>query len=180
MRVSRPLLVDQQPAQQHAENFVRIHKAAIFGNRADAVSIAIGGQSRVAFFFYDRFLQHRDVRLNRLRIDTRKQRIHLLPDRNKRNATLLKDPRKNSASRTIHRVDGELEPGFADQIHVGKAADRGDIRRLQISFFDGRLRAFRHRANAHLFFNFFHDGGRGRPAELPFELHPIPVPGIVA
>src|SRR5208282_262888 len=52
--------------------------------------------------------------------------------------------------------------------------------RLEVGFLDGRLRALRHRTRAQLFFNSFHDGGRGRPAKLPFELHSVPVPRIVA
>jgi len=45
--VAGPLLALQQPAQKHAEDFVRVYKAAIFCDRADAVGIAIGRQSGV-------------------------------------------------------------------------------------------------------------------------------------
>ena len=40
--------------------------------------------------------------------------------------------------------------------------------------------ALGHRAGGQFFFDLLHDGGRGRAAELAFELHAIPVPGIVA
>ena len=44
--VARPFLSFQQPAQQNGENFVRIDEAAVFGDGANAVGVAIGGKSR--------------------------------------------------------------------------------------------------------------------------------------
>jgi len=49
-----------------------------------------------------------------LGIDVRKKWVHFLPNCDERNAATLKDPRKNSPAGTIHRVDRELELGFAD------------------------------------------------------------------
>ena len=92
----------------------------------------------------------------------------------------LKNSGKNSPAGTVHRVDRELELGFADQIHVGKTANRGDVGRLEVDFFDGRFRTLRHRTSAQLFFDSLHDGGRGGAAKLSFELHSVPVPRIVA
>src|SRR5580692_9718658 len=106
---------------------MRIHKAAILGDCANAVGISVSRQASIAFLLQYGFLQQSNVRLDRLGIDTGKKGIDFLPDRNKRNAALLKDSGKNSPAGAIHRIDGELELSFADQIHVGKTADGGDV-----------------------------------------------------
>ena len=100
--VSRPLLALQQPAQQHAEYLVRVHEAAIFGDRADAVGIAIGGQTGIAVLTDHGLLQESEVWLDGFRIDARKQRVYFLADRDERNATTLKDSGKNAPAGAIH------------------------------------------------------------------------------
>ena len=52
---------------------MRIHKAAVFRRGADAVGIAIGDESRVAFFLDHNLLGGAHVRLDRLRIDSREK-----------------------------------------------------------------------------------------------------------
>ena len=49
--VAGPLLSLQHPAQQDGKAFVRIHEAAVFGDGADAVRVAIGRQPGVALSF---------------------------------------------------------------------------------------------------------------------------------
>ena len=68
---TRPLLSLDCPAQKHRDNLVRIDKTAIFRNGADAVGIAVGGKSGMAFLFNNNFLLHRNMRLNGLGIDSR-------------------------------------------------------------------------------------------------------------
>ena len=69
--IARPFLVDQQPVQQHRHALVRIDEAPIFSHSADAVGIAVACQAGMAFFFHYYFLQQRDVRQNRFRINAR-------------------------------------------------------------------------------------------------------------
>ncbi len=109
--VARPLLVLQQPFQQNAHALVRIDEAAVFRHRADAIGVAVGDQSSVAFFFHHRFLQQRDVRHDRFGIDAGEERVHFLPNRNVANAVGVEDARQNAAAGAVHRVDGEFEIG---------------------------------------------------------------------
>ena len=48
----------QQPLQEDGEELVRIHKTAVFGHRANAVGVAVGGESGMAAFIHHRLLQH--------------------------------------------------------------------------------------------------------------------------
>ncbi len=178
--VTRPLLALQQPAQKNAEDFVRVYKAPIFRDRADAVGIAIGRQSGVTLLTHHCLLQQSNVRFNGLGIDARKKRIQFLPDGNVLNPALAENPRKNPAARAVHGVDGNLELGFANEVHVGKPANGSDVRGLEVNLFHGCLRTSRHRPSAQFLFHPFHDGWSSRPAKLPFKLHSVPVPGIVA
>ena len=57
---------------------MRIHKTAVLGDRADTVCVAIGGETGMAAFLHHRFLQHCDVRFDRLGVDSWEQRIELL------------------------------------------------------------------------------------------------------
>ena len=56
---------------------MRIDEAAIFRHGAESIGITVGRHSCLAVFMYHGLLQHGDVRLNRLRIDSGKQRIQL-------------------------------------------------------------------------------------------------------
>ena len=88
---------------------MRVHKAAVLGDCAQAVGIAIGGKSRLAAFAYHGLLQQRDVRLNRFGVDPRKQRIQFAANFNVIDAVLGEDALDYSASRTVHRIDCKLE-----------------------------------------------------------------------
>ena len=88
--------------------------------------------------------------------------------------------RQHTATGAVHGIDDELELRFSDAVQVGKAANRFHIGRLQISLLDPGLLAIRHRAGVQFVLNDFHDRRSGRAAKLGFELHPIPIPRIVA
>ena len=60
---------------------MRVDESSILRHRSDAVRVAIRRQSGMTLFFENYFSQRIDMRLDRFRIDPRKQRIHLLPDR---------------------------------------------------------------------------------------------------
>src|SRR5207253_5633441 len=120
--IARPLFAFEQPAEENRENLVGIDEAAVFGDGADAVGVAIGGKARIAFLSYDRLLQQGSMRFNGLGINSRKQRIHLLADRHMLDAKLAKNTGHNSASRAVHRVNRKLEFCFGDEVDVGKAA----------------------------------------------------------
>jgi len=62
---------------EQRENLVRIHERAIAVNRADAVAIAVSGQSRVEFPFNNGLAQCADVRLNRFGMDAAETQIAL-------------------------------------------------------------------------------------------------------
>ena len=79
-----------------------------------AIGIAISCEARMAVFPHHSFLQHAYMRLNRLRVDLGKQRIDLLPDRNKLDSMLTENVRQNSAARTIHRIHSKFKFGFRD------------------------------------------------------------------
>src|SRR5207249_2887888 len=76
---------------------VRVHEAAVFGNGADSVRVPIRGQPCVASFLHYCFLQQAHMRLNRLRIYSREQRIYILADRGVANPVIIKDFRKHAA-----------------------------------------------------------------------------------
>src|SRR5208282_6841145 len=97
----------------------------------DAVSIPVSGQSGIALLADYCLLEKSNVRLDRLGINTREQRVDFLPDRDKRNAVFLKDSSKNSAAGTIHRVDGELEPALGDEVQIGETANRSNVGRFE-------------------------------------------------
>ena len=116
--IARPLLVPKQPVQQKAHALVRIDKTPIFRHRANAVGVAVRHQPSMAFFFHHGFLQQRDMRQNRLRINTREQRIHFLANRDVPNVRARQIFRENSAPRAIHRVNGKFEIRAADEIQI--------------------------------------------------------------
>ena len=75
--VARPVFMPRNhPLQQDGKDLVRIHKAAVFRRCSDSVGIAIGNESRVAFLL-DHDFAGAHVRLNGLRVDSRKERIDL-------------------------------------------------------------------------------------------------------
>ena len=85
---------------------MRVHEAAVFGNGAEPVGVAIGGHSSLAFLADNSFLQERDVRKDGLRIDAGKQRIQLTANFNVVDAGLgedvlsaLRDPSRTSHPR---------------------------------------------------------------------------------
>ncbi len=51
---------------------MRVHKAAVLGDGADAVGIAIGDETGVAFLAHHHLLRLGHVRLDGLRVDARK------------------------------------------------------------------------------------------------------------
>ena len=108
-----------------------------------------------------------------------KQRIQLLANRDIVDAAVLEDLRQHAAPRTVHRIHRETEVRFGNEIEVREFADRFRVCRFQVDFFKRDRLAVGHGAGADFFFNHLHDGGSGRPAKLRFELHAIPVPGIV-
>ena len=185
--IPRPLFVLQQPMQQHAHAFVRIDKAAVFGHRSYAVGIAVGDQARMTFFLDHNFLQHRDMRKDRFRINPRKQRVHFLTNGHVADIVCVEYFWENAPPGAVHRVDGKFEICLANQIEVGKLGNGGDIGGLQINFFDSSgcsilprfLRKGSSRRHDQLFFDQLHDRGRGRASEFGFEFHAIPVPRIV-
>ena len=124
-------------------------------------------------------LQHADVRLDRLGINVRKQRIEFLPYGNKFNFVLAEDMGEHTTSRAIHGIDSKFESGLSDQLQISEAADGTDVGRFQICFFDVRPLPVWHAASSGFLFDQFRDGGGRGTAEFGFELYPIPVPGIV-
>ncbi len=91
-----PLLALEKPLQQHRETLVRVDEAAVLGDRADAVGIAIDRQAGAALFAHHGVLEGFHVRQNRLRVDAGKQRIHLSANLQVRNSGLLEDARQHS------------------------------------------------------------------------------------
>src|SRR5271156_3962979 len=63
--VAWPFLALQQPTQQDGEDLMRIDEVAVFVDRAKAIGVAIGDESRVAVVHDYRLLQGFDMRLNR-------------------------------------------------------------------------------------------------------------------
>src|SRR5580700_9465341 len=56
---SGPFLADHQPLQENGKNLVRIHKAAILGHGANAISVAVGGQPGIGVLLEQGLLKHR-------------------------------------------------------------------------------------------------------------------------
>ncbi len=97
-------------SQDDREDLVRVHEAAVFRNSAEAVGIAVGGQSGLAFLADYRLLQEFDVRKDRLGVDAGEQRIQLAANFYVVDAGLGKDALEHAAAGAVHGVDGELEP----------------------------------------------------------------------
>src|SRR6185437_1596671 len=178
--VARPALALQQPAQQDGVDLVRVHVAAVFGDRANAVGVAIGDEAAVALLAHHRLLRFAHVRLDGLGINAGKQRVHLGANLDKVDAALGEDAGQHSASRAIHAVDEELEAGAGDPVDVGEFLDGGDVGLLEVGLGDrGRASRFGKRSIELLL-----DGGDDcrtrRAAVTGLVLHSIPVPGIVA
>src|SRR5258708_39472141 len=170
--VAGPFIALQKPAQQDAENYMRIHEATVFGDGSDAVGIAIRGQASIALLANHRLLQESDVRLDRLRIDAGKQRVQFLTNGDMLDAAHIENSRQNAAARTVHGVDGEFKFRLGNDVDVSEAADSSNVRLLQINFFDGRTISFRDCAGPEFVFHLFNDGGGVRPPTVPFTLSP--------
>ena len=159
---------------------MRINKAAVFSHRADAVSVAVGRQAGMAVFSGYGFAQLIDMRLDRLRIDAGEQGVDFLADRNVIDSMFGKNAFHHAAPGAVHGVNCEFQVCFGNQIQIGEFAHGLDVRRLEIELFDLSALAGRHRLGAQFVFDLPHDGGGGGSAEFRFELHAVPVPGIVA
>ena len=122
---------------------MRIHEAAVFRHCANAIGVAVSCKTRMTVLAHHRFLQHAHVRLDGFGINPGKQRINFLPDRDKIDSMFSKYLRQNPASRTVHGIHRELEFRLRNQIQISKFADRANISRLQINFFDAGLFPFR-------------------------------------
>src|SRR5215471_5969384 len=79
----------------------------------------------------------------------------------------------------MHGVHCKLELGFGDEIEIDKTAYRRDVIVLQFSRFNRSRMTLRHYAGTDALFDNLHHGRGRRAAEFAFELHSIPVPGIV-
>src|SRR5581483_907374 len=130
---ARPLLAFQQPLQQHGVTLVRIDEAAVFGHCTDAIGVTVGRQSSLATLTQHGFLQHGDVRLNGLGIDTGKQRVQLAANLDMVDATLAENALENASSGTVHHVDSKLEAGLANQLEIDEVLDGGDVWRFEVS-----------------------------------------------
>src|SRR5208337_4422176 len=73
--LARPLLSFQQPLEDDREDFVGVDEAAVFGDGAKPVSVAVGGEAGGAFLAHNGLLQQLDMRRNWLRIDAGKKRV---------------------------------------------------------------------------------------------------------
>src|SRR6185437_10183604 len=169
----------EKPLKQDGVDFVRVHKAAVLCSGADAIGIAISCETGVTFFLYHGFLQHADVRLNGLGINSGKQRVDLASDLDVRYAALSEDIGQHIASGTVHAIDGHLEIGLCDLVEISEFRDSGNVRRLEIYFFNFCGGAFRHRAGADLSLNLSDDGRGGGASVTGLELDTVPAPGIV-
>ena len=159
---------------------MRIDKSSVFGNSTDAVGVAVGGQTGVAALFDHGFLKHRHMGLDRLGIDSRKQRIQILTNCNVLDAPFREDFRQHASPRAMHRINGELKLGLGNQVQIGKTTNGLDVSRLEVDFLNMGRVAVRLGASTNLVLDELHDRRRGRAAEFGFEFHAIPVPGIVA
>src|SRR5271169_4283786 len=65
---------DQMPHEQR-KNLVRINKAAVAIDSADAIAVAVGSEARVKFSGENCFAQGIDMRLDGLRVNTPETRI---------------------------------------------------------------------------------------------------------
>ncbi len=114
---------------------MRINKVAVLIRRADTVRIAIGAQACVAMMRDRSFAKRADMRLNRLGIDARKQRINISANLHMIHADARKDVRQDRAPSAIHRVNGELHPRLRDQVQIRETLNRLQIRRQKINLF---------------------------------------------
>ncbi len=111
---------------------MRIHQAAIFGDGADAVGIAIGGETGVTLVGNDRFLQAAQVRQNRLGIHSRKQWVDLTVNFQMIDAKFLEYACEDAAPRAVHYIDGKLLLRAGNEIEISKGLDRGDVVGLEV------------------------------------------------
>ena len=174
-----PALAPQHPAQQHRKNLVRIDKVSILIRRADPVRIAIGTQPGIALVRNRCLAQRANVRLDRLRIDSRKQRIDIPANLHVIYADARKNIRQDCQPRSVHRVDRKLHPRLRNQIEIGEALNRLQIRRQKINLFNRRrLVGLRHRL-VKIAFNRRNNRRLARPAVPCLVLHAVPLRGIV-
>src|SRR5215469_13186551 len=76
--VARPFLALQEPARENGKALMRIDEAPILRHGSDAVRVSVGCEPGVTLLLRDRRAQQLDVRLDRLGVNARKKRIHLL------------------------------------------------------------------------------------------------------
>src|SRR6185437_5507656 len=170
----------EKPLKQDGVDFVRVHKAAVLCSGADAIGIAISCETGVTFFLYHGFLQHADVRLNGLGINSGKQRVDLASDLDVRYAALSEDIGQHIASGTVHAIDGDLEIGLCDLVEISELRDCGDVRRLEVCLLNFCGHGFWHGAGPDLGLNLGDDGRGGGASIIRLELDAVPAPGIVA
>ena len=157
-------------------------KAAIFGDRADAVGVSVGRQAGVALLAHHVSCSMPMCGSIGSGLIPGKSGFTSCANRNVLHIRARrKIPRQNTASRAIHRIDGKLELRFRDQIHDRRNAQTASMYGfLKSTSSIAACAAFRHRAGGKFLFDLLHDGRRRRAAKLAFELHAIPVPRIVA
>src|SRR5437868_209606 len=122
-----PFLALQNPAQKNRVNLMGVHKAAIFGDGTDAISVAVSDEAAVALFAHNHLLCSFDVRLDRLGIDSGKERVYVGSDFNVLDPALFEDAGKDSAAGAMHAVDQKLETRFGDDVEIGKLSDAVNV-----------------------------------------------------
>src|SRR5450432_2206734 len=151
-----PVASFQQPAQQNADDLVRVNKSAMLVHCADAVSISIRNQASVAFFPHDSFLQQSDMWKNGLGIDAREKRVHILTNGGEGNSRFRKDPRQNPPPGTMHGINSKFESSARDIRGSSKCANRCDVWVGGISLSYGGAGSMRSRPRAKVLLNDLH------------------------
>ena len=95
---------------------MRVNETAILRHRTDPVGIAIGGKASMAVVADNRLLKKRNVRLDRLGVDSWEKRVKLLPDGNVPDAALLKYFAQHAAAGTVHRIHCKIKFRFGNQV----------------------------------------------------------------
>src|SRR5260370_32036319 len=121
------------------------------------------------------------MRLDRLRIDSWKQRIDLAANLQKLDAALAEYASQHAAPGAVTGVNGKFEAGFGNEVEIGKFCDGLDVGLLEIGLGDfGRAGSLGCSAGAQLVFDLGNNRGCGGASVLGFEFNAVPVPGIVA
>ena len=174
-----PVLVLQNPTEQHGVDFVGVDEVTKLVCRPDAVGVAVRAESGLAAVGNRGFAEGANVRLDGFGIDSGKERIGVGANLDVGHAERREDIGEDGAAGAVHGVDAELHAGFGDEVEIGEALDGFEIGGQEVDF--RNRRGLRRAGNglAEIGLDGGNHGGLARAAVPALVLDAVPLRGIV-